>query len=190
MAACGALLLALLLMHWPTTSLLMVACTEDPEKTQPQGTNQNAANHQMKSSLTEVPPLDLKLDAVDHSQLTEEIVINEINAETLHKTGAAQFIELRFTDPCLFQREVNQTGLGPKLDNYYGFIISYNGTANTNKATWNDRIYPILPVIQASWNFTGFTFSNDSELFLISRDNLNPDFKIPSVALQVGLQHL
>ncbi len=45
MAACGALLLAFLLMHWPTMNRLMVTCTEDPEKTQPQGANPNAANH-------------------------------------------------------------------------------------------------------------------------------------------------
>ncbi len=70
-----------------------------------------------------LPPL------FDYSNQLENVVLNELNAETPNSVRSMEFIELRFTDQCLFKRAVEGTGYGPSLDNYYIFMIRFNNSA-------------------------------------------------------------
>ncbi len=54
------------------------------------------------------------------SALEEVIVINEISISTGQQIETREFVELKFTDFCLFKRWRNaMLGKGPKLNGYY-----------------------------------------------------------------------
>ncbi len=55
-----------------------------------------------------------------HSIESELVVINEVSIATSQRFETHEFIELKFTDLCMFKRLRNKTSLqGPSLKGYY-----------------------------------------------------------------------
>ncbi len=129
---------------------------------------------------------DLKTN--DEWNLTAAVVINEVNAEQALGSTIPQFLELYFTEHCLFKKAIVNESQGPSLTNYYGFVIKWNGTLNENMSEpfwfWDSFSHEFLPVVAASFNFTASLFKNDSAFFTIGRKavGFDPDFEINSTA--------
>lgn len=86
------------------------------------------------------------------------VTINEINIAGGRRLS--QFVELRFSDHCLFRRSVEKTGIGPSLDEYTLLLID-----------GRRLLYNVF-------RLEGHHFSNSSGLFVISPDMKTSDFVV------------
>ncbi len=123
---------------------------------------------------------------------TEELVIiNEINLSTGQKIETWEFVELKFTDFCLFKRLRNtSSGKGPSLNGYYLFqmvvqcysvFLHYSGLLETTlrpyfQITNHDNLHgdpysdltggPTQIILSANLSNSAFPYNN--EVFLVA----------------------